>query len=208
MKKILFCTCLVVITASGFSQSRTKLYEADQFVWFGVDFSMVKLIGPEFNNPEHIIESYFEQWNSRAIAFIENDFKGKLAKTPFVYDTPMAIERSRKVSVNDILLPLSAKYSIGNDMIDDLVNKCNSPNNQTGIGVMLIAESLNRANNIGIYHVVFFDISSKQILKKEKFEFEGSGIGFLPYWDKPIFRTIIAIEKEYKRNYKEYMKRK
>ena len=61
---------------------------------------------------------------------------------------------------------------------------------KTGIGLVFVAENLNKVEQIGSYYVVFFDMASKEIIDSERKVGKASGIGFRNYWAGSIFNVM------------------
>jgi hypothetical protein len=66
MKKLL---AIVSIVCSLFAfgpaaTAKQSMPISGPFVWVGLDYSQVRLIGPEFKDPEAIFPGFFETWNN------------------------------------------------------------------------------------------------------------------------------------------------
>ncbi|MBL4651885.1 MAG: hypothetical protein JKY53_03325 [Flavobacteriales bacterium] len=200
MKKIIIILLVQITCTVGYSQTMDDVYAAEEIVWFGVDYSKTKLIGG-FDNPDRIIGEYFSKWNYRIIAHISERYNGKLYDKPFVVDVAAAIVRSEALHGENITTFGSPPPPFNGEQIQEIINLCNSPDNQQGIGLILISNYFGGRNKEAQYSGVYFDIETKKIIQVKNYLFNGSGFGMLPFWDKPLFHTLERIEYEFKTDF-------
>jgi hypothetical protein len=209
MKKILIALLVCSITLSHAQKMATDLvFNNDAKIsWLGVDFSHVKLIG-DFShfagfgerNSSQIKNNYFDSWNKLIINERDKyDIKGMLRKDEIIYDIDMVSSLNENTPLCNIEAYNNPKYTLEdvNGFIAgyDLQGK-------TGIGVVFIAESLNKAENEGYFHFVAIDMSTKQVLIHERLQGEPGGFGIRNFWAGSIHDVMEKIEEIYYRNWR------
>jgi hypothetical protein len=198
---LLFTILSPIITNSQTSDDLFKIPGA-KVTWLGIDYSHVKIIGNISATQnlkltiDEIKETYFLAWNR------------------------LILEESRKYDIRNIFRSRSVQNNI------DSINQINtaaaaedfsdteSPNYKIskieeflesydfgleGIGLLLIAESLDQSKGIGTYHFVAINLKDKnKILIHDIISGKAGGEGFRNYWARTYYNVIIEItEKRY-----------
>ena len=211
MNKVVYLiTVFSLISCFGMSQKIEDLFSktGTQITWLGIDFSHVKLIG-EFSQFSEvgktgtsvIRDKYFYGWNN----LILNE-----------YSKYNIEEMIRKENVN---LKISAINKINeNTSIEDLESD-NPPNyskeeislfikkydfeEKDGIGLLLVADYLDKTKEEAKYHFVAINLSNNELLLCESLTSIPGGFGLRNYWAKTYYEVIISI-RDYK--YKSWKK--
>ena len=68
--------------------------------------------------------------------------------------------------------------------------------NQAGIGLIFITESMNKATAEAYYHVVFFKMDTKEILLQERVLGIAGGMGIRNYWAGSYLKVINYIKDD------------
>jgi hypothetical protein len=196
MKKTLFILALVSgVTISSIAQNTVgDLFSKKEVVWYGFDFTNIKMIGSSgFNNPQDIVKTFFSAWNNIVFDELEKFNIMKLLKMKSVkYSLSMLKEMNSKVDPAQLVI--NTDYSINKDQIDEIVSKYNTPD-QKGIGMVFIMESFNNNEKKGYMWVTFFDISTKTVLLTERMSGEAGGTSFRNYWIKTVTNVLLEINK-------------
>lgn len=204
MKKGIFILTLCLISITSFSQNHNRVKEANQVVWFGIDFSQMHLRGVEnsFNNIPAIRDEFFEQWNLLVLQEkAKYDIAGAFRKETVYTQIATVLERNKQKDMNN-LLSLD-DYSLPVDSIYRIVKNYDA-NYPANIGLLFIVESLDKVDMKVAIWVTFFDIHTKEILFARRVTGMPKGIGFRNFWAGGIYKVII----ECKDNYKSWMKGK
>jgi hypothetical protein len=213
-KSILFIfVCLVTLVSSA--QTAEDLFSPSdaKISWLGVDFSNVKLIGDfsQFNgvgdkNASQIKSKYFPGWNRLILDEREKyDVAGMLRKDNIIYDIDMIMELNGSAPLEAMEAYNAPTYS--KDDIEKFVKKYNTKGKQ-GIGIVFVAESLNKANTEAWFHFVAISLTDNKILVHDRLRGEPSGIGLRNYWAGAIHDVIKEISKNRYRDWKsDYAKR-
>jgi hypothetical protein len=214
MKKILIVLLVSATLLARAQKAEDLFYTNDVRVsWLGVDFSNVKLIGDfsQFSgagdkSPSQIKSIYFPAWNRVIINEREKyDVKGMLRKDEIFYDIDMIMAKNDAANVEEMESYNSPKYS--EEDIAAFV-KTYDTGGKSGIGIVLIAESLNKAATEASFHFVALNMATKEILIHERLSGEPKGFGLRNYWVGAVYDVMKQIEKNRYKNWRsEYAKR-
>jgi len=170
-----------------------------KIVWLGIDYSHARFIGDfaQFaeagsTGPSTLKSKYFPAWN------------GLVLSEPKKYDIAGMFRKENVLYKINTITKINAVAPIGNMMdeendpnyskqdIQKFINKYSFEEKQ-GIGILFVAESLNKYREKGKYHVVAINLSNKNILLHEVMEGKAGGFGLRNYWAKTISDIIIQI---------------
>ena len=82
---------------------------------------------------------------------------------------------TKTYAMESMLFRVAEKYDTGDD---------------SGSGLVFIAESYDKPNGKGAYWVTFFDIGSKKIIKTQRFEGKAKGFGLRNYWANSYYQVM------------------
>lgn len=202
MKKNQLITCLLsLFVLIGHSQTKEDLFKPSNIKvsWLGIDFSHVKLIG-EFSqfadagnkSSFQIRDQYFPGWNNLILSEPDKyDIKGMLRKSDVYYDIDMIMSLNSTTAIENLESNNNPNY--GRDDINDFVTAYNIKNIE-GIGVLFIAESLNKNTGQGLFHFVAINLKTKEVLIHERLIGEPGGFGLRNYWGRSIYNIMKEIK--------------
>jgi len=209
-KTFLFSFLFLACSTSGaFAQTAQDIFSTSNYTytWLGIDYSHVKLIGDfsQFQevgevSPAKLKNTYFHSWNNIVLnERTKYDIGLALRKENIQYDIS-------EVTIKNAETPLAELASINAPFyneakIEEFVNSY-SFKDKNGIGILFIAESLNKSAEEAYYHVVLINLSTKQILIQDRIKGEPSGIGLRNYWASTVYRVIKKIEKTQYKSWK------
>ncbi len=213
MKKLIFTAILLTATLGAYAQKVTDLFTKTEtkITYLGIDYSHVKLIGnfSQFAEagvvgPILVKEKYFDSWNDLVVKEQEKyDIKGMFRKESIEYNISDIQKINKSASTEEMEADETPNYS--QEDIQKIVSNYKF-STKDGIGIIFIAESLNKNKESGIFHFVAFNISTKEILLQESFTGKAGGIGLRNYWARSIFEVILQIkDKKFKEWKKEYV---
>jgi hypothetical protein len=200
MKKfILVYLVLMAMATSSWSQkiySRADIFSIKEITWMGLDFSMIKLIGPEgFTNPIDIVNNQFWAMNNLILNEPDKyDIKKYFFKQSVAIDLSTIRERNTIPDPNEIVLPSGSSYSINVSHVQDAISQYN-PEEFEGIGLVFIMETFNKDLETGTMWVTFFDIGSREVLLTDRMSGKAGGFGFRNYWAKTFYNVMKEVEK-------------
>ncbi len=207
MKKlILIFICLVFSSQVLQSQETGDIFTSKEAVWYGLDFSKIRLIGTEgFSDVAKIEDVYFSSWNNLIINEpAKYNLQLMFHKDTVLFDLSV-VEKRNKLPEVDELVVNNDTYSLDKNTIAKIIKKYNTKEKQ-GLGIVFIIESFDKPKKLGIMWVTFFDIASKTVLLTERLNGKADGIGFKNYWARTYYNVMVKIHKtEYQKWKKEYI---
>jgi hypothetical protein len=196
MKKIFL---LGLIFSTYFLQAQTiQDFFADKagtVTWLGIDYSHVKLAG-EFTqfkdagpiSPEEIRDKYFPAWNTLMIQEASKyDFKGMFMLSALPSDLGLV------TAVNAAADPGMMKDGNLNKFTCQDISgfiKNYALDGKEGLGIVLIADILNKTAESAGYFVTVFNMKSKEVLLCEYVTEKAGGIGIRNYWAGSLYNMV------------------
>lgn len=178
-----------------FQKSETKI------TWLGIDFSHVKLIG-NFNQitdklprtPLQIRNNYFPDWNYLVHSqYKKYDINKMFRKKDIILNTDYIYSINRITPVEDLEAQADPNYSTSD--IESFINSYQL-DFKDGLGIVLIAESLNKTEEYAKYHLVIFDLTTNHILLQQIFIEKPAGMGVRNYWARTFYEVIMRVKKK------------
>jgi hypothetical protein len=215
MKKGIVLAVLLFFTGTALNaQSIKDLFSssATPITWFGIDFSHVKLIGDFAQvaeagqlGPIAIRDTYFPGWNG--LFFKESEkynVKEMLRKDNVTVNTSVIDGINAVAPVEELEGTQDPAYT--KEDVQGFIRGYNF-NTTEGLGVMMVAESLNKNHELATYHFVVFDLKNNEILLHEKISAAPGGIGIRNYWARSFYNVMgIIRDTKYKAWKKMYAK--
>lgn len=174
-----------------------KIFTASEMVWFGIDFSQVKLVGSAgFTDPHKIRSTYFAAWNTLIQSEPKRyDLKSAFRKSSVIFDTVGVTAVNAAVNPNTLVVETPPRFHPA--IIPTMVASYPSSKANQGIGAVFVVESFNKTATLATIHVVLFDIRTREVLLMEKMTAEPGGFGLRNYWAGSIREVIEQIESGY-----------
>jgi hypothetical protein len=203
MKKRFFVLLLIHVALIANAQTIQDLFRPDaQVTWLGIDFSHVKLIGnfAEFfdagvKSTWKIRDIYFPRWN--AIILEESakyDVRGMLRKDEIRYDLDMITGINAQTPLGDLEAYNTVRFS--EEEIQSFLRQYDFKGRE-GIGIVFIAECLNKNSLEAWYHFVAIDMRTGVILLHDRLRGQPSGVGLRNYWANSVHKVIRNIRDYY-----------
>lgn len=192
MKKILLLSACLVVTLLGVAQNKSVLKSINEITFYGVDFYNVKVYGAKetptefkqaFEGINELIISEPEKYN---IASILNMHVKDIS-----IDT--ALEMAKNIDLKNLKVTSKKGLALDDNALADAVNAIPA-NDNPGVGVVFVAEQLDKSANKGFYHVVFFDEASKEILDTWRVEGKAGGFGLRNFWAASFLKAMKSIK--------------
>jgi hypothetical protein len=212
MKKIVALFCgLTLLTNALNAQSVEDLFQNSptKITWLGIDYSHVKLIGSfsNFNEntkitPEIIKNDYFVRWNELILKESNKYTIDKMfRKKDINYNIEGVTAINAQTDLTSIVQTTSPNYT--EIQLQQFVKNYYF-NQSEGIGLMFVAESMNKIREEAIYHVLAINLTNNEILLCDKFTTKPGGIGLRNYWASSYLKVIETIRDH---KYPAYKKR-
>lgn len=210
MKKTFLLSLVIVMsTFSGRAQTVNDLFtkSTSKIYWLGIDFSHVKLIGDFAHfaeageaGPLTIKHKYFPAWNNLILTeYTKYDVGGMFRKESINFKTNAITKINAAASIEEMEDESEPYYKK-----EDIQNFIKGYDFEVkeGIGMLFVAESLNKYREKGKYHFVAINLATNEILLYEVFEGPASGIGLRNYWARSFYEVIIQIRDHKFREWK------
>jgi len=161
--------------------------KAGTVTWLGIDYSHVKLIG-EFTqfkdasqySTSEIRNKYFPGWNALVLNEPSKyDFKGMFMLSNLVPDISMVTSLNAAADVEEMKGTRENRFSC--DDIKKFILKYDLTDKE-GLGIVLIADALNKITEMAGYVVVVFNMKTRDVLLCESVIEKAGGIGIRNYW--------------------------
>ena len=203
IKKILSILGLAVLSAfSCQAQTLQDIFGNKDYTvtWFGIDYSHTKIVGSlsSFGSKvpvtaEELRDRYYSEWNYLILDEPEKfNIAEMIYRKSVVIDISMIKQLNAAASVDSIEVKVTPYYS-GKE-IQNFVSAY-PIEDKAGIGLIFIAESMNKLTGLAYYHVVFFKMDTKEILLHERFEGTAGGSGTRNYWAGSYYSVIENIRE-------------
>jgi hypothetical protein len=204
MKRQLFICLLLAVTASIQSQTVIDLFQQNDITvtYLGIDYSHVKLIGnfSEFfevggKNIMEIRDTYFPRWNMVVVNERDKyDLAGMLRKQDIYYDIDMISAVNSRTNLEGLISLNTVKFT--EDDISRFVSEYDFKGRE-GIGVLFMAECLNKSAEEAIFHFVAVNMHTGDILLQRRLKGIPNGLGLRNYWINPLYRIINDVKFYY-----------
>jgi len=203
MKKVIFtffCTLSIFINACA---QKAEVSKATEIVWYGLDFSNAKFIG-KFDHGFGIAPvtgsdlkfNWIPKWNNLVVTEQQNYELAKALKKSSIYYDIKAVN-----AINDKINPETLmdynENNISDATLAQMVKKYKAGDKKEGLGLVFIVSSFNKTVQMAKYHVVFFNIASKEIVSNETYIGKAAGGGMLNYWGGSIKHVIKQMAKKF-----------
>jgi hypothetical protein len=212
MKVILLSVAIACSSLVTTAQTMKELVNGSEHkvTWLGIDYSHVKLIG-DFNQfaeagasgPQLVKDKYFSGWNELIIKeYKKYDLQGAFRKDSVYFKIGSINKINAATPIESMEADEEPNYST--DDIKSFVKDYNYTVNE-GFGLLLVCEYMNKLTQKAKYHLVVYNLSSKEIIHTEAFVGIAGGFGLRSYWAKPYFEVIDQIKaKRFKAWKKEF----
>ena len=210
MKKVVYLiTVFSLISCFGISQKIEDLFTKSEtkITWLGIDFSHVKLIG-EFSQFAEagttgaavIRDKYFSGWNNLILNEYEKyNIEGMVRKENINLKISGINKINDNTSIEDLEADDQPNYS--KEDIALFIKKYDFGVKE-GIGLLMIADYLNKIREEAKYHFVAINLTNNEVLLYESFVTKPGGFGLRSYWAKTFYDVIISIRDVKYKNWK------
>ena len=158
-----------------FGQGKSALKDIQSIKFYGVDYSQVKIFGAD-ESPAQFKDA-FRRINELFITEAKKYNVGKQLKKEV---TEISLDAVNQVNENiDLAELMTAKreYTLSKEQIKAAINAL--PIQKTpGVGMVFIAQFLDKSNNRGTYEVVFFNTETKEIIEEWLSKKRGAKVHF------------------------------
>jgi len=186
-KSLLLIVCLITgMTGMINAQNKGKALNEKTMTWLGVDFSLAKFTLVT-DDPAVIVNQYLAAINTLILSEPDKfNLRLFFNKSEVATDLDIVTERNAKIDPASIIV--ADKSTVAPEEVQKLVKSYNTKG--PGMGLVFIAENLNKATQMGSYYVCFFDMSTKEIIDAKIYTGKAAGFGFRNYWAGSVYNIM------------------
>ena len=200
MKKLLLLLAMCTLNIGAFAQSENlhnltnpqkDLYnEVNDIDFYGVDYSHARTIGAT-ESTEKFVTAFIEINK----LFISESSKYNVYKYFNKNNVTMHIENmcEKQNEITGTISTDNDNYKLDFATIKNMVYGYDV-DYQHNIGVVIIAEKLNKTEATATYYVVYFDNMSKDIIAIYPNKEKTKGFGLRNYWARSVYETLHSIK--------------
>jgi len=202
MKNLLIAVCTVTLATSALGAEKKPqppLMKSDTVAWVGLDYSLVRMVGPEdFRNPDAIFPAMLDNWNALFLRERIGRIGGALGKK-VVLDTAGMSAQNRQATAKQVIPSGGPEDGVEKTHISesDIAKAVRSYKLETqeGLALVLIVDRLVKPSQNGAVYIVFFDAKTREVVTCDRHIGRAAGGGFRNYW----FRVIKEADETLKR---------
>ena len=195
--RALLISILITINVFAIAQS-DEVHCARIITWYGIDYSHAWFINHRaFNDADELQNELIPDWNRQVVDNKRKyDIKKQFNKSEVFYQTDPVFDRNLSSDVKSRITDNDNPPTITNDSIQTIVNQYIITEPFSEVGLVLIAETLNKKTKRGIYYVTFFNTKTKEVIVTERLEAVPHGLGMLEYWSTTYYDVLKKAPKE------------
>ena len=186
MKQSILFLCLAISTFC-FGQNKNTLKDIHSIKFYGVDFSQAKVFGADETTAQ--FKAAFRGINELFIIEAKKYDVGKHLKKEVTEISLEAVNQVNSAINEENLMTSQTNYSLNNGQVEAAIQAL--PIRQVpGVGMVLIAEFLNKPANKASYKIVFFNTETKEIIEEWISEGKARGFGLRNYWAGSVYSVL------------------
>lgn len=191
MSMTLRCLCMSLLVSLGLlgkAQDSSALSSFDEFMFYGVDYAQAK-VARAMEHPASFLEA-FERINLLLKAEPKKYKVGRRTHKKVKGTSLSAVnKRNRAINIDSLMLDGTDYNFLSHEQIEEELNAL--PLTETdGVGLVIIAELLDKSREEGLYHVVFFDVATRKLITKWKVSGKAGGFGLRNHWANSLVKVL------------------
>lgn len=189
LRKITLLVLLLCAVTSRANENCIVLpYGVDNITFYGIDFSQVSIVGDDATD-----EQYLQAFQRMNDLFVAEPKKYNIAKR-----LPVTISdyNFKVVAQINAAIDLSDARSFQPSLLNDetlAAHIAQLPVTGSGVGLIIVADCLDKTNETGYFHFVFFDQASRTIVAKACLSGKARGFGLRNHWARAILNCMKAM---------------
>lgn len=191
MRKVLrnFCVGLFIcLGCRAVAQNYEALSGIDEFTFYGVDYRLTRVLGAG-EAPSSFVK-VFGRINMLMINEPKKYCPGKKSKKKVKGVSLSAVnERNETIDPNTLVLDNTNVNTLTMEQIQEEIKAL--PIKETeGVGLVLLAELLDKTQATAHYHVVYFDVATRNIIVSWEATGKAGGIALRNYWANSLVKVL------------------
>ena len=188
MKKIILSLILAFGCLSSFSQNKILLSDISSLYFYGIDFSLVKVLGG--NDPVHKYWLNFNDINEYFISKPKTYDVGKRLGIPVEVTSLQAVNQVNHSVNPDLLMTSDANYAPTKEQIEKAIQDLPILSKEEHNGLVMIATLLNNKEDRGTYQFVVFNTKTRKIIDQWTHSGKAIGLSLKSYWGMSVLNAI------------------
>ena len=195
----------IMLTMPAFAQTKSEIFDPNSEVtWLGLDFSAAKFIGDRErlgseSDLHHLLDALNELMVKEADKY---NVAAALQKKKVEYATDVTTEHNAGLDVLAMISPDGKDHvHLSPDGVQEIISAYDFKGN-SGTGMMLNVESLNKLVEEGSFWVTFVNMANKEVLFTERLTAPPSGFGMRNFWAGSVNGVLTKIKKKEFENWK------
>lgn len=181
------------LTLSANAQKKASpIANLDDITFYGVDFSQGKIYGST-DKPDKLRQAYADI----NMLFLKEPAKYDVAKLlgKNIKDVRIdAVTESNENIPDDYLKTFSSSFTINDENIVNSLKNLKIENG-SGVGFVMVMQQLNKPAESGTFQLVFFDIETRNIIKRWTMSGEPGGAGIRNFWACSVLEVLKQVKK-------------
>ena len=163
-------------------QNREAVLSEQSLTWLGIDYTLAKFSFID-ENPV-IVKDSFSAIN-KAVMSDEDKYNIRkyFNKKTVVFDPDIINSNNGKIDPEGI--KIGSSYTLQCNSVRKLISSYNTKGKQ-GLGLVFVAENMNKSSVSGSYYVCFIDLNTKKIIDSSRVVGKAGGAGFMNYWVRSV----------------------
>jgi len=182
----LFSMMLITLSLSA------QTSEIKSVIFCGVDFSAGKIYGAS-ETPDQF-RTMFHQVND---LFVSEPAKYNVplftGHKVLDYRLNAAKESNSNVS-DDKMRTMDADYTLTDEQISEALQNLKLADSDTGTGLVLIMQILNKTSRVGKYRAVYFDIDTRRVIESYSVWGTAMGFGLRNFWARTVYDAMSQMQ--------------
>ncbi|MBR3567380.1 MAG: hypothetical protein IKN94_03815 [Salinivirgaceae bacterium] len=196
MKRIVLSLALAAICLSAAAQKKTSpLAGLGSMTFYGIDFSKGRVYG-SVDEPEKLRKA-FRDINMLFIMEPEKYNVAKFVGKPMNEIRVDAVTNMNDTIPLDSIITIVKGHAISESDIEQTVKNLNIVSYNTGVGLVIIMETLDKPAETGTFVFVLFDIDTRTVTRHWALSGEPGGFGLRNYWAHSVYDALSKV-KTYK----------
>lgn len=175
--------------------------------WLGLDFTLVKVVADQDDWVNLKPQDMFRRWNELMISEQQKyNVAEALNREQVKFALDVAMDHNAALPADNIFVQQSLpEYQVKKEDVAAVIKSYDFKDN-TGIGFMLVAQSLDRPAEKGVWRVVFINMETKEIIHSMQMAAASSGFGLRNYWASTVYGLIKRIRSSEFKKWKKSVK--
>ena len=199
MKKTAFLVIALIIFSNLLrAQGNKEIFDPKTNLnWLGLDFSSVKFMGDSEKFDTETVRKLIKAWNKLMINEAEKYNVGKALHRPTLkYAINYAIDHNDQLDLQKVVDDGAKLLRLTKEDISQIISSYGF-GNETGIGVIFVAESFSKLDNKGVIWVTFVNMGSKEVIFTERLMGNPGGFGLRNYWAGAVYDILKQVKMKY-----------